>query len=144
MVRKAASALLLGLLLSGCGGGFVVSFGDDGFAFNDRALFRMGIRGQGAAQDFRIQTNTLEVTRLGRAEMRLPIDQRRLVPQGRVVRGDGGYNAPWSWHLEDVRFTEVPQAICDGLPRDLEANVADWVDRRISFCPSGAYVADEL
>lgn len=41
------------------------------------------------------------------------------IPNGRVVAGTE-VNVGWSWHLEDVEFTEVAIEVCDGRPSDVE------------------------
>lgn len=41
------------------------------------------------------------------------------IPKRRAVAGNG-VNLSWSWHLEDVEFTEVAEEICDGGPLDVE------------------------
>jgi hypothetical protein len=65
------------------------------------------------------------------------------VVAGRLIRGDGGFNAPWSWHL-DPRSIGVPQAsieLCDGRPSMVQSNLDYWVDVG-SFCPWSARVYD--
>jgi hypothetical protein len=49
---------------------------------------------------------------------------RRLV-YGVVAAGDGGFNAPWSWHLDPqtIAFPGVVAEILDGCPRFLEADL---------------------
>jgi len=66
------------------------------------------------------------------------------VVAGRLIRGDGGFNAPWSWHL-DLRSIEVPEAaieLCDGRPSMVQSNLDYWVDTVGSFCPWSARVYD--
>ena len=59
---------------------------------------------------------------------------RRIV-LGTLVRGDGGFNAPWNWHLDPdtVRFPEVAIELCDGCPSDVEASGGNWGGG--TFCP---------
>jgi hypothetical protein len=66
------------------------------------------------------------------------------VVAGRLVRGDGGFNAPWSWHLDPLSI-EVPQAsieLCDGRPSMVQGDLDYWVDTVGSYCPWGARVYD--
>jgi hypothetical protein len=66
------------------------------------------------------------------------------VVAGRIVRGDGGFNAPWSWHL-DPPSIEVPDAaieLCDGLPSMVQSNLEYWVETVHTFCPWSARVYD--
>jgi hypothetical protein len=55
------------------------------------------------------------------------------VPNGRIVYGDGGVNAPWSWQLDpdDFEWADVTTEVCDGKPSDVEAHL-DTSDR---YCP---------
>jgi hypothetical protein len=38
------------------------------------------------------------------------------VPNGRIVYGDGGVNAPWTWQLDpdDFEWADVTTEVCDG------------------------------
>ena len=66
------------------------------------------------------------------------------VVAGRLVRGDGGFNAPWSWHL-DMQSIEVPQVaieLCDGRPSMVQSELDYWVDAVGTYCPWGARVYD--
>ena len=68
------------------------------------------------------------------------------VVSGRLVRGDGGFNGPWSWHLDPASI-EVPDAaieLCDGLPSMVQSDLDYWVDTVYSFCPWSARVYDAL
>lgn len=56
------------------------------------------------------------------------------IPNGRIVRdGDGGVNAPWSWHIDpaSLEFADATTEVCDGLPEYVEDGTltSDW------FCP---------
>lgn len=59
-------------------------------------------------------------------------------PFGTVRRGDGGFNQPWSWHLDpaDATFVEVAIEICDGRPSYLEAHLDEYP----VYCPWGGRV----
>jgi len=59
-------------------------------------------------------------------------------PAGPLRRGDGGFNAPWTWHLDpgEVRMVEVAIELCDGRPSYVEAHQADYP----TYCPWGARV----
>ena len=66
------------------------------------------------------------------------------VVAGRIVRGDGGFNAPWSWHLDPLSI-EVPQVsieLCDGRPSMVQADLDYWVDTVGMYCPWAARVYD--
>ena len=59
------------------------------------------------------------------------------IPNGRIVAGRG-VNSGWSWHLEDVEFTEVAIELCDGRPSDVERHGSQFGGGR--FCPWNARV----
>jgi hypothetical protein len=56
---------------------------------------------------------------------------------GTVVKGDGGFNSPWSWHLDpsSVRMAEVTIELCDGTPNLVEENLDYWLDTAHTYCP---------
>jgi hypothetical protein len=60
---------------------------------------------------------------------------RQRIVSGTLASGNGGFNAPWSWHLnpDTVRFPEIAVEVCDGCPGDVEANGGMWDAG--SFCP---------
>ena len=59
-------------------------------------------------------------------------------PAGPVRRGDGGFNAPWSWHLDpaETRIVEAAIEVCDGTPSYVEAHLEDFP----TYCPWSARV----
>jgi hypothetical protein len=61
-------------------------------------------------------------------------------PIGPLRLGDGGFNAPWSWHIDpaQVRLTEAAIEVCDGRPSYVEEHVLDYVP--IGYCPWGARI----
>jgi hypothetical protein len=68
------------------------------------------------------------------------------VISGALVSGDGGFNAPWSWHL-DPGTVEVPDfavEVCDGRPSMVEGDLSYWLDTVGRFCPWGATVVERL
>jgi hypothetical protein len=61
-------------------------------------------------------------------------------PIGPLVAGDGGFNAPWSWHIDPARthLTEVAIEVCDGRPSYVEAHVEEYT--RTGYCPWGGLI----
>jgi len=61
-----------------------------------------------------------------------------MIPNGRIVRGDPGPNAPWSWHIDPTTFdwADITTEVCDGLPEYVEDGTltSDW------YCPWSAEV----
>lgn len=62
---------------------------------------------------------------------------------GEVVRGDGGFNQPYGWHLvpSSVTFPDMTMELCDGRPNsDVQSNIDYWVDTVKYYCPWGAEI----
>lgn len=62
----------------------------------------------------------------------------RMFPIGPLRPGNGGFNAPWSWHFDPsaVRFAESAIELCDGRPSYVETHQSDYA----TYCPWGARV----
>ena len=76
-----------------------------------------------------------------------PLETRLLtglsgVINGSLVAGDGGFNAPWSWHLDPatVRAADAGLATCDGPPSAVEGDLQRWLTSVKQFCPWQARV----
>jgi len=53
------------------------------------------------------------------------------------VAGDGGFDWGWSRPSDpaEVAFADLAIEVCDGRPRDLEADLDDWLGTVGRFCP---------
>ena len=62
------------------------------------------------------------------------------IPNGLIVRGEPGVNAPWTWHIDpdSLEFADMTMEICDGLP----SHVEDGTLEGERYCPWGATVVD--
>jgi len=123
-VRSCRAALALGALLSGCSSGpsdmgadFVVSVDDESFV---------------------LRVHDAETIRLARENLE---GRNHAFPIGPLRAGDGGFNAPWSWHFdpEEVRMTEAAVEVCDGRPSYVESHPSDFA----TYCPWAARVVRE-
>jgi hypothetical protein len=66
-------------------------------------------------------------------------DLRRVgIPNGVVVRGDGGVNRGHQWHLEDVTLVDMTIEVCDGSAAYLDAHLDEWLRDVGRYCPWGA------
>lgn len=56
---------------------------------------------------------------------------------GNLVRGDGGFNQPWAWHLDprSVRMAEISIELCDGRPSLVEGDLDYWLGTVKTYCP---------
>jgi hypothetical protein len=130
VLRSSTGILFTWLLISACGaettssrsGVFIVQVG---------------------AERFRIRLT--DATRLGQAREHLASGRIGVVG-GDLVRGDGGFNQPYGWHLapESVHFPDAAAEVCDGVPSDVQSDLDYWVDNVGNFCPWGARLVDEL
>ncbi|HXH08141.1 MAG TPA: hypothetical protein VNI83_16310 [Vicinamibacterales bacterium] len=59
-------------------------------------------------------------------------------PLGPLRQGDGGFNRPWSWHLDpsETRLVEAAIEVCDGRPSYVERHR----DAFPVYCPWGAKI----
>jgi hypothetical protein len=62
-------------------------------------------------------------------------------PLGLLRSGDGGFNSPWSWHLdpEETSLVEVAIEVCDGSPSYVETHQSEFP----TYCPWGARIVAE-
>lgn len=88
-----------------------------------------------AGERFVVRTADKETIRLA-DENRL--GRSRRFPIGTLMPGSGGFNAPWTWHLDpsSVEFVEMAIEVCDGRPSYVETHQAEYP----RYCPWGARV----
>lgn len=69
----------------------------------------------------------------------------RGVVTGSLAAGNGGFNAPWPWHLtlQSVATADMSIELCDGRPSMVSADLAYWIGTVRQFCPWGAKVVRE-
>ena len=66
-------------------------------------------------------------------------DLRRVgIPNGVILRGDGGVNRGHQWHLEDVTLVDMTIEVCDGTAAYLDAHLDEWLRDVGRYCPWGA------
>ena len=88
-------------------------------------------------ETFVLRTTRPEVARLAHERF---LGRNVRFPVGPLLPGDGGFNAPWTWHLDPDRvdMTEAAIEVCDGAPSYVEAHRADY--EAVGYCPWGAAV----
>ena len=67
------------------------------------------------------------------------------IPNGLIVYGDPGVNAPWTWQIDpaSLEFADVTVEVCDGLPSHVEGRIltsdryCPWSAEVISIEPAG-------
>jgi hypothetical protein len=87
-----------------------------------------------AGEVFRIRI--LDPALAAEAEALIGAGHVRIVT-GNVVRGDGGFNAPWSWHLDpaSIAFVDSAAEYCDACPNEVEATLDHWIASVGIYCP---------
>lgn len=80
------------------------------------------------------------------AQLELPQDQRDMHINGKIQRGNAGYNNDWSWHFTEGQWdlAEVSTEVCDGTPQMVENNLDYWVEDVGRFCPFSSIVLREV
>jgi len=58
----------------------------------------------------------------------LATDSTRII-FGSLRAGDGGFNAPWSWHLDpaSITFPDLTEEVYDGCPSFVQSNLSYWL-----------------
>jgi hypothetical protein len=64
------------------------------------------------------------------------------VIHGRLLRGHGGFNSPWGWHLDPSSITtpDLAMEVCDGEPSFVQEELEYYLDNVKFYCPWGARV----
>lgn len=117
------AAALVFALLQGCGGPTAPSPAARDFVVDV------------AGERFVLRLANPEAIALAEANLR---GENTRIPFGTVRRGNGGFNQPWSWHLDpaDATFVDLAIEICDGRPSYLETHLDEYE----RYCPWGGRV----
>ena len=124
------TSLFLSLVLLACDNSD--SREEDGALFLVRACRDSAANPNG--ETFRVLIRDPEVA--AEADRLIASGERRIL-SGRVVRGDGGFNEPWSWHIDpdSVGFADITIELCDGCPHYIEEDLTYWTDTVRYYCP---------
>lgn len=128
-------ALLACAALASCG---------DGDWPVDPVTFTVRLWGLSAAEEFRVSSTSAQFVAQARAQLALPVSERRLFVSGGLHSGNGGYNHGWGWHLRDTTLAQASIELCDGRPSMVQANLGYWINTVKSFCPWTSYVHAEV
>jgi hypothetical protein len=119
---RALSVLALLLIGPGCSGPTSPS---------NAAEFLIDVVGE----RFVLRTTHAQTIQLAEANLR---GENTSFPLGPLRAGNGGFNQPWTWHMDPAatRFVEVAIEVCDGRPSYVETHQAEYG----TYCPWGAKV----
>lgn len=108
---------------------------DDTSAPDGASVFVIDVEGQ----QFRVRVT--EPATIAALQARRTSGQQGAI-LGSLVQGDGGYNQPWSWHLDPatVEAPDVAIEVCDGTPDMVEDDLDYWLNTVERYCPWGAKV----
>ena len=92
-----------------------------------------------SGEQFRVRVS--DPARIADFEARLTSGTQGVV-NGPLVSGHGGFNQPWTWHLDPDQVATADMAIevCDGRPSMVQADTTYWLGTVKRFCPWGAKV----
>lgn len=108
------------------------------------ATFSFQVRGKGLDERFVHSTASSAFIAAARAQLALPVADRRQFPAGPIAAGNGSFNLNWGWHFTDVSLVEAAVEVCDGTPSMVQANLNYWLTTVRNFCPWAAYVDTEV
>jgi len=131
--RSTVGGVLLAALLT------VVACGDDPVAPPGTTLFVVEVSGE------RFRVAVFGADRIAAFEQRLASGEEGVI-NGPLVPGDGGFNQPWSWHLdaESTAVADLAIELCDGRPSMVEEDLDYWFESVGQYCPWGARVVERI
>jgi hypothetical protein len=88
-----------------------------------------------AGERFVFRTTDSETIRLANEHLQ---GGNRRFPSGPLLTGSGGFNDPWTWHLDPAqsRMVEAAIEVCDGTPSYVESHKPDFPQ----YCPWSARI----
>ncbi len=94
-------------------------------------------------ETFRIRIHDSEM--IAEAERLVESDDQRVL-NAPLRRGDGGFNAPWSWHMDpdEITFADLTVEVCDGCPHMIEEDLDYWIDTVGRYCPWSTDVIERV
>lgn len=113
--------------------------GSDPTAPYDQPTFRVEVSGE----EFIVQVT--DAGQIAELEARMASGAEGVI-NGSIRPGNGGFNAPWSWHMDPatVAAPDLAIEVCDGRPSMVEADLDYWLETLGQFCPWGATVVERL
>lgn len=118
----AAAVLIVATALTACGGS------DEQFAVWE------------TVDGSQFATKIVDDESLRRLQAALADNGRAGIPNGRLQRGDGGFNHGHEWHVVDVELVDFTIELCDGTASMVDDDVDYWIDTVGQYCPWDARV----
>jgi hypothetical protein len=134
-----ASGLVLGMMLTVASASAQAETADEGmvatFETADGSIYKALLEGE---------------ANIDRAEEALAGDGDAGIPNGELVAGDGGINAPHEWYVVNVELVDATTELCDATATMVDDDLDYWLEDVGRFCPWNATlialdpVVDEL
>ena len=123
--------ILLAALLAGA----LAACSDSSIEPEYSALYTVEVAGQ------RFKIKAEGATAIAGMDARLQAGTEGVI-HGKLVRGNGGFNSPWGWHLEPGSITtpDLAMELCDGEPDFVQSELDYYLDSVKFYCPWGARV----
>ena len=131
MSRRAITMLMTAVALGGC---------QDATLPTEGAVYRV----ESSGEIFHV--HVLDEATIALIETRLTAPTWQGIVTAEIARGDGGFNAPWSWHMvpATVELADLTIELCDGRPSLVEADLDYWIDTVRRFCPWGGQIVERV
>jgi hypothetical protein len=139
-VTKLFMACVSALFCAGCGGDATVD-PPDGAIFTVRVC--VGSLDHPAGETFRVLMRAPGL--ISEADTRIGQGEGRII-SGVVVKGDGGFNSPWTWHLDPatLEFADNTVEVCDGCPTLMQADLDNYIDTVGRYCPWSTEIIERI
>lgn len=126
MKARSAAVALAVVVFAGCG---------DATGPEGGARFELEVSGE------RFVVHVEGASQIAELEARMASGEEGVV-NGEIRSGDGGFNAPWGWHMvpATVHTADMAIELCDGRPSMVEDDLPYWLGTVKQFCPWGARV----
>jgi hypothetical protein len=104
---------------------------------DDEAVFLINSCPDAAGETFRALMR--DPALIAEAERLIATGDRRILI-GTLRAGNGGFNAPWSWHQDPatLEFADVAVEVCDGCASFVENDLDVWLNNVGFYCPWAA------
>jgi hypothetical protein len=106
------------------------------------AFYEFAVRGCGAEENFIVFSNIHEVISKAEQLLTKPEQYRQIHIMGTVLRGNGGFNGNWNWHIVPATwdFTSVIQGNCNMLASEIEEAFQKNPEQLFTFCSRRAFL----
>lgn len=119
-----------------------------------KIYFEIGLKGRPSDwrdRSFVVATENQTLIAQARAQLLLPLKERNLHINGKLLEGNGGYNIngthSFKWHIKEDEWelVEISMALCNGYPHtDVDLNIDYWLNDVARLCRHDSYIKREI